>query len=35
MAGKIKPVSLAVMAKDYTAGKLDPKFTAAAKVAAE
>jgi fructose-bisphosphate aldolase, class II len=36
MAGKIKPVPLAVMAKDYTAGKLDPKFTASApKVAAE
>jgi hypothetical protein len=36
MAGKIRPVSLAVMAKDYAAGKLDPKFTAsAAKVAAE
>jgi fructose-bisphosphate aldolase class II len=36
MAGKIQPVSLAMMAKDYTAGKLDPKFSAsAAKAAAE
>jgi len=35
MAGKIKTLSLAVMAKEYAAGKLAPKFTAAAKVAAE
>ena len=36
MAGKIQPVSLAMMVNDYTAGKRDPKFSAsAAKVAAE
>jgi len=35
MASKIKPVSLAVMAKDYAAGKLAPKIAVAAKVAAE
>jgi fructose-bisphosphate aldolase class II len=36
MAASIKPVSLAAMAKNYSAGKLAPKFSAAtAKVAAE
>jgi fructose-bisphosphate aldolase class II len=34
-ASKIKPVPLAEMAKAYAAGKLDPAFTSAPRVAAE